>query len=49
LNEIKLKIENDLKLNDESEVFHAKIVFKEHLIMFILANTLELFNDILLV
>ncbi|CDW82467.1 UNKNOWN [Stylonychia lemnae] len=48
LNEIKIKIEKDLKLDDESEVFHAKIVFKEHLVMFMLATTLELFKDLLL-
>ena len=38
----------DLKLDDESLVFHAKIVFKEHLVMFMLSNTLELIRDLLL-
>eukprot|EP00347_Sterkiella_histriomuscorum_P012251 403369312 len=48
LNELKQKIESDLKLDDESQVFHAKIVFKEHLQMFMLSQTLELLRDILL-
>ena len=36
LKEMILRMESDLQLDDESQVFHAKIVFKERMVMYLL-------------
>jgi len=42
------KTEKDLQLDDESQVFQAKIVFKEQLTMYLLSTVIEVLRDLLL-
>lgn len=43
------RIESDLLLEDESQRFDGKIVFKEKMMIFILMNTLEILRDITII